>query len=47
MIDKKYHLKFLGLFKEDLNEIVDYIVDELKNPEAAKALVDEIERAVM
>lgn len=29
MIDKKYHLKFLGLFKEDLNEIVDYIVDEL------------------
>lgn len=29
MIDKKYHLKFLGLFKEDLYEIVDYIVDEL------------------
>lgn len=46
MINKKYRLKFLSLFSEDLNEIVDYLNVELNNTDAAVALVDEIEKAI-
>ena len=37
MNEKHYKLRFLPLFEEDLNEIVDYITHRLKNPIAAEA----------
>lgn len=33
---KEYTLRFLLLFEEDLNEIVDYITFDLQNPTAAE-----------
>ena len=47
MGNKVYKLSFLPLFENDLNEIVDYITFELKNPEAANRLVDAVEAALM
>ncbi|MCD8332312.1 MAG: type II toxin-antitoxin system RelE/ParE family toxin [Oscillospiraceae bacterium] len=46
MNGKHYKLRFLPLFEEDLNEIVDYIANRLKNPIAAEALVDDVQRAI-
>ena len=46
MANKEYKLRFLPLFEEDLNEIVDYIAFELQNPVAADALVDEVQQAI-
>lgn len=42
----QYKLSFLPLFEEDLNEIVDYITEQLDNPTAAQNLVDDIESAI-
>ncbi len=47
MNSKKYKLSFLPIFEDDLNEIVDYICNVLKNPEAAHRLVDDVELAIM
>ncbi len=41
-MDNKFTLKILPLFEEDLNEIVDYISINLKNPIAANRLVDDV-----
>ena len=38
MNGKHYELRFLPLFEDDLNGIVDYIAFRLKNPIAAEAL---------
>jgi plasmid stabilization system protein ParE len=46
MINNQYHLRFLGLFYDDLKDIVDYISDELSNSDAARALVDDVESAI-
>ncbi|MCD8353454.1 MAG: type II toxin-antitoxin system RelE/ParE family toxin [Clostridiales bacterium] len=46
MNEKHYKLRFLPLFEEDLNEIVDYIANRLKNPIAAEALVDDVQKAI-
>ncbi|MCD7749039.1 MAG: type II toxin-antitoxin system RelE/ParE family toxin [Oscillospiraceae bacterium] len=46
MNGKHYKLRFLPLFEEDLNEIVDYISNRLKNPIAAEALVDDVQKAI-
>ena len=46
MSEKRYELRFLPLFEEDLNEIVDYITLRLRNPTAANALVDAVEAAI-
>ena len=46
MSEKRYELRFLPLFEEDLNEIVDYITLRLRNPAAANALVDAVEEAI-
>ena len=35
MQKKRYRLRFLPLFEDDLNEIVDYIAGRLQNPQAA------------
>lgn len=39
---KDYKVRFLPLFEEDLNAIVDYISLQLENPKAAYSLVDEV-----
>ena len=41
-----YDLRILPLFEEKLQEIVDYIAYRLKNPFAAEALVDAVEKAI-
>ncbi|MBP3426854.1 MAG: type II toxin-antitoxin system RelE/ParE family toxin [Clostridia bacterium] len=46
MESKRYKLRFLPLFEEDLIQIVDYITDQLQNPQAADALVDAVQRAI-
>ena len=43
---RRYELRILPLFEEDLNEIVDYITFRLQNPIAAENLVDAIEAAI-
>lgn len=47
MHDEKYKLRYLPLFYEDLDEKVTYIVDELKNPQAANDLLDKVEAAIL
>jgi len=46
MVEKNYKVRFLPLFEWDLAEITDYISYNLKNPQAAYLLVDEIEKAI-
>lgn len=43
---KDYKLRFLPLFEDDLNKIVDYIAFELHNPIAAEQLVDAVQKAI-
>lgn len=46
MDGKQYKLRFLPLFEDDLNSIVDYIALRLENPDAAEKLVDEVQTAI-
>ena len=46
MDGKRYELRILPLFEDDLNEIVDYITYRLRNLIAAEALIDEVEKAI-
>ncbi len=46
MDDKKYKLRFLPMFEQDLEETVKYISERLKNPAAAMRLVDEIQATI-
>ena len=43
----RYELRYLPLFYDDLADLADYITYRLKNPEAAKRLVDEVERSIL
>jgi len=43
---KRYHLRYLNLFEEDLNQIVDYISHELENPVAADNLINAVKEAI-
>lgn len=43
MPNSKYKLRYLPLFYEDLNEKVEYIAFEKRNPAAALRLVDYVE----
>ena len=47
MNEKHYDLRFLPLFEDDLNEIVDYITYRLRNPAAAERLMDDVEAAIL
>lgn len=47
MPDKKYTLRYLPLFYEDLNEKVEYIAYEKLNPDAALKLIDNVEAAIL
>ena len=46
MQEKRYRLRFLPLFEDDLNEIVDYIAGRLQNPQAAEVLVQDVQHAI-
>ena len=46
MKKKKYELRFLPLFENDLTEIVEYISYDLMNPTAAERLVDLVQDAI-
>lgn len=43
---KRYSLRYLPLFWEDLSSAVSYIAFELKNPAAAERLVDSVELGI-
>lgn len=45
-MNKEYKLQILPLFVEDLNAITAYIAKTLKNPEAARKLIDDVEQAI-
>lgn len=47
MAEENYKLRYLPLFYEDLSEKINYICDKLKNPSAAKNLLDAVERAIL
>ena len=47
MLSKKYRLRYLPLFYEDLDEKVTYILEKLKNPKAAIDLLDNVEAVIM
>ncbi|MBO4864665.1 MAG: type II toxin-antitoxin system RelE/ParE family toxin [Eubacterium sp.] len=42
-----YKLSYLPLFYEDISEKISYIRNELLNPEAADALIDSVEKAIL
>lgn len=46
MESKRYKLRFLPLFIEDINEIVDYIQSRLHSPASAEALIDQVQKAI-
>lgn len=43
---KKFKLRYLPLFQEDLEEIICYISQTLQNPSAADELINSIEKAI-
>lgn len=47
MANKKYRLRYLPLFEQDLVQTVSYITNVLKNPEAAEKLVNDLEGAIL
>ena len=47
MYDKKYRLRYLPLFYEDLDEKITYIAEKLKNPKAASDLLEKVEKALL
>lgn len=47
MNDKKYTLRYLPVFQDDLMSAVDYISDKLMNRKAALRLIDETEKAIL
>lgn len=44
---KKYKLRYLPLFEDDLYEAVSYIANVLHNPQAAEKLIEETEAAIL
>ena len=47
MADRKYKLRYLPLFYEDLVQKVVYIAENLQNPKAANDLIDAVEKAIL
>lgn len=47
MAERIYKLRYLPLFKDDLSEIIDYIIYQLKNQQAADNLINRIEKAII
>ena len=46
-MDKQFKLSYLPLFEKDLESARDYIAVNLKNPIAARRLVEDTEHAIM
>ena len=46
MPGEEYTLEYLSLFDEELSATVRYISVELRNPDAAARLVDDVEKAI-
>lgn len=44
-MQKQYKLRYLSLFKKDLEETAMYIAFELQNPDAAEKLIDQVEKS--
>lgn len=44
---RRYKLRYLPLFWDDLNSAVTYISEVLKNPRAAERLLDDAEAAIL
>ncbi|MDF2513130.1 MAG: plasmid stabilization protein [Herbinix sp.] len=47
MAEINYRLRYLPLFEDDLSEILFYIINKLKNPQAAQTLLYEIEKLIL
>lgn len=47
MLSKRYRLRYLPLFYEELDEKMTYIAENLKNPKAANDLLDKVEEAIL
>lgn len=47
MDEKRYKLRYLPLFRQDLSEILSYIAFTLQNPAAAEELLNSVEAAIM
>ena len=47
MVDRKYKLRYLPLFYEDLEQKVVYIMESLQNPQAANDLIGAVEKAIL
>ncbi len=46
MLNDKYKLRYLPKYEDDFNEIVDYIIFKLNNPDSAMRLVEKVEKAI-
>ena len=46
MLGEEYTLEYLPLFDEELAAAVRYIAQQLRNPAAANALIDNVEQAI-
>ena len=46
-MNHNYELQYLPLFYDDLLDTVQYISQKLHNPQAAGALVDDVEKAIL
>ena len=47
MGEKQFRLRYLPLFEQELNEIIDYIAFDLQNPDAADQLLSDIQEAIL
>lgn len=47
MTNRKYKLRYLPVFEQDLVQTVSYITNVLKNPDAAEKLADDLEAAIL
>ena len=47
MNNENYQLRYLPLFFDDVNNITSYIRNNLSNPQAAKDLIDTIEKSIL
>jgi len=47
MTNRKYKLRYLPVFEQDLVQTVSYITNVLKNPDTAEKLADDVETAIL
>ena len=47
MVNKKYRLRYLPLFKQDMVQTVSCITNVLKNSDAAEKLANDVEAAIL